>query len=581
MDTKSILAFVLIGVIIIMMPYYYKMTTPESARKPMETPVLQESQRTSENPVEASVDARGDEEKARLQRELEALKAKLAGESVEIDSTVSSVDENGWQNDEVKIDDIFEVETPLYIAKFSSKGAALISFKLKNFSDRRGGMTEMILSRQDGSFYPNAYMNFNRMGLSTAELYFEGSSRRIYLEEGETADLSMTAILKNGGSFKMIYTFDGEDYVIKLLQTSTGISLDDDYYFGWDGGVNVTEPDTLQDLQYSKSYAMMGGELETLDAPGKGEKSMNPSGNVEWAAVRSKYFEIGIIPQGNTGGIDFVGRRLGNAKTSPKEYQVALKMQNPERRVNQEYTLFIGPMDSKRLRNLGVGLEDTMNWGWGFIKPFSIIVLRAFKLLHKVIPNYGWVIIIFSILIKVILWPLTHKSYVSMRKMSSLQPQLKELKEKHKGDPQKMQKATAALYKENKVNPLGGCLPTLLQMPLLFGLFIVFRSTIELRGEPFIFWITDLSLPDTIINLGFTVPMYGNQISVLPLLMGVSTYMQSKMTMTDPNQKMMLYFMPVFLVLMFNSFPSGLTLYYTLFNVLSVVQQKMVPVGKN
>jgi len=164
-----------------------------------------------------------------------------------------------------------------------------------------------------------------------------------------------------------------------------------------------------------------------------------------------------------------------------------------------------------------------------------------------------------------------------MRKMSSLQPLMKEIKEKYKGDPQKMQKATAALYKEHKVNPLGGCLPTLLQMPLLFGLFIVFRSTIELRGAPFMLWITDLSLPDTIINLGITIPMYGNQVSVLPLLMGVSTYYQSKMTMTDPNQKMMLYFMPVFLVLMFNSFPSGLTLYYTLFNVLSVVQQKMAP----
>jgi len=160
--------------------------------------------------------------------------------------------------------------------------------------------------------------------------------------------------------------------------------------------------------------------------------------------------------------------------------------------------------------------------------------------------------------------------------MSNLQPYLKEIKEKYKGDPQKMQKETAKLYKEHKVNPMGGCLPMILQMPLLYGLFIVFRSTIELRGAPFMFWIKDLSLPDTIVELGFTIPMYGNQISVLPLVMGVSTFFQSKQTMTDPNQKMMLYFMPIFLTLLFNNFPSGLTLYYTLFNLLSVVQQRMI-----
>ncbi|MBC8278135.1 MAG: membrane protein insertase YidC, partial [FCB group bacterium] len=216
------------------------------------------------------------------------------------------------------------------------------------------------------------------------------------------------------------------------------------------------------------------------------------------------------------------------------------------------------------------------NWGVSIIKPFSKFILWSFKLLHTIIPNYGVVIVVFSILIKIVLWPLTHKSYVSMKKMSNLQPYMKEIKEKYKGDPQKMQKETAKLYKEHNVNPMGGCLPMILQMPLLYGLFIVFRSTIELRGAPFMWWIKDLSLPDTIIELGFTIPMYGNQISVLPLVMGVSTFFQSKQTMTDPNQKMMLYFMPIFLTLLFNNFPSGLTLYYTLFNLLSVVQQRMI-----
>jgi len=134
------------------------------------------------------------------------------------------------------------------------------------------------------------------------------------------------------------------------------------------------------------------------------------------------------------------------------------------------------------------------------------------------------------------------------------------------------------MYKEEKVNPLGGCLPMLLQMPLLWGLFIVFRSTIELRGEGFIWWIKDLANPDTIATLPFSIPMYGDSVNILPLFMGATMLIQQKMTVTDPKQKAMVYFMPIFLTLLFNSFPSGLNLYYALFNLLSIIQQKyLVP----
>ena len=191
--------------------------------------------------------------------------------------------------------------------------------------------------------------------------------------------------------------------------------------------------------------------------------------------------------------------------------------------------------------------------------------------MHKVIPNYGVVLIIFSILIKIIVYPLTRKSYQSMRAMSSLQPKLKALKEKHAKDPQKLNKATMALYKEEGVNPMGGCLPMLIQMPLLFALFRVFRSTIELRGEPFMLWITDLSAPDTLFEIG------GFPINILPLLMGISMLLQQRMTPTTGQagqQKQMMYFMNIFFIFIFYKFPSGLNLYYTLFNVLTILQQK-------
>ena len=166
--------------------------------------------------------------------------------------------------------------------------------------------------------------------------------------------------------------------------------------------------------------------------------------------------------------------------------------------------------------------------------------------------------------------------------MQALTPELNKLKEKYKNNQQKLQKAQMELYKKKGVNPFGSCLPMLLQMPLLFALFTVFRSTIELRGEPFIWWIKDLSAPDIIFYLPFKIPLYGNYVCALPLLMALSMYAQQKMM--QPNnaagpqanqQKMMQYFMMGLFFLIFNSFPSGLNLYYTLFNILTIAQQKL------
>lgn len=212
------------------------------------------------------------------------------------------------------------------------------------------------------------------------------------------------------------------------------------------------------------------------------------------------------------------------------------------------------------------------------IKPFSIGVLWSLRLVHRFVPNYGVVLLLFSIVVKLLVWPLTQKSYVSMKRMQLLQPKMKALQEKHKGNAQKLQQEMGALYKEHKVNPIGGCLPTVLQMPLLYALFIVFRTTIELRGAPFVLWIKDLSMPDVLFQLPFTIPFYGDHVCVLPLIMALSTFLQSKSTMTDPNQKAMLYMMPLMFIFLFNNFPSGLTLYYTLFNLLSWGQQKMMKV---
>ena len=245
-------------------------------------------------------------------------------------------------------------------------------------------------------------------------------------------------------------------------------------------------------------------------------------------------------------------------------------------------SLYLGPLEYERIKSLGINLELIMDFGWAIIRPISKSVLWVLKTMHTVIPNYGVILIIFSILVKLIVYPLTKRSYQSTQAMQSIQPEVNALREKHKNNPTKLNQATMELYKKKGVNPLGTCFPMLLQMPLLFALFTVFRSTIELRGEPFVFWIKDLSAPDVLFYLPFKIPLYGNYVCALPILMALSMYAQQKMMQpnnaTGPQadqQKMMQYFMMGFFFLLFNSFPSGLNLYYTLFNILTIAQQKL------
>ena len=371
--------------------------------------------------------------------------------------------------------------------------------------------------------------------------------------------------------------FYEDSYVVDVELDLTDVSnnIYRNAMFGWSGGLSSTEENLEDDLYYFNSYVYQGGELENLKV-GKGEsedKTFN--GTTDWAALRTKYFTVAIIPENNKAVDRVMLSGVGDEKT---ETYGASFVFDP---INKEgFRLYLGPLEYDRVTSLGVGLESIMDFGWSFIRPISKGVLYALKSMHGFIPNYGFVLIVFAFLIKLIVYPLTKKSYQSMSAMQAVAPEINELKEKYKSNPTKLNQATMELYKKKGVNPLGGCLPMLLQMPLLFALFQVFRTTIELRAEPFIWWITDLSSPDTVLLLPFKIPIYGSHVAILPVLMVVSMFVQQRMmsgAAQQPQQKTMQYFMTAFFFLMFNGFPSGLNLYYTLFNVLTIAQQKLIP----
>jgi YidC/Oxa1 family membrane protein insertase len=382
--------------------------------------------------------------------------------------------------------------------------------------------------------------------------------------ESKTLRFSTTIL---GETITKTFIFNPGTYQIEVSLDLSGLedALSQGLFtLSWLGGLPTTEVNKKDDLFYFRGYAYQGGELHDPKIKRNGgSNSQKIIGNTDWIATRSKYFISAIIPT-----IPAVGAEIGGLTVNDvPRYDLAL--QN-DVRSSKSFKLYLGPLEYNRIKALNINLDRSMNLGWKPIRPISLGVLALLKAMYKYIPNYGVVLIIFSILIKILVYPLTKKSHTSTAKMQQVQPQLAALKEKHKNNPQKLNKATMAFYKEQGVNPMGGCLPLLIQMPLLIALFTVFRTTIELRGAPFFLWIKDLSAPDTLFTIG-EFP-----INILPLLMAATMILQQKMTPSPAmgQQKAMPYIMNIMFLFIFYRFPSGLNLYYTLFNLLTVIQQK-------
>ena len=344
----------------------------------------------------------------------------------------------------------------------------------------------------------------------------------------------------------------------------------------WDGGINNTEQNLTDELTYSSGSISVNDNIETMTfSPGditeKFDEGLTRSGKINWASIRNKYFIAAFIPQdAERVVLDAYPNMLGD---NPVPVYTA-SLFSSQNILSTE--IFLGPLDIDYINNLNTTLDRIMNFGWFIIQPFSRGVLWLLKTLHSTGLNYGIILILFAFIVRIVTGPLTKRAFESSQKMQSVQPQLKKLQEKYKNDSKKLNQEMMKLYRDNSVNPVGGCLPMLLQMPLLFSLFLVFRSTIEFRGAPFFGWISNLSQPDTIFNLPFYIPIYGDQVAFLPLLLGISMFLTQKMSMAsmDSQQKPMMYMMSAFFFLIFNSFPSGLNLYYLFYNILNYLQQR-------
>ncbi len=479
-----------------------------------------------------------------------------------------------------------KVETDLYEAVFTNQGARLKSFILKRYRtsvDAKGTPLEMV-SRAPGLPYPlgiqfNGPAPFNDDGIlysvKGGNLKLAGDARGTIVFQGRTS---------SGATLTKEFTFTGSSYAISMQVSLKGVEgaaspglvlTAEEDLLGAAGGTASWMPlvwrkgeepaGSARGAPFEGTIALVGNKV-TRETIANIKKGTQLAGHVPWAGFDYTYFLFAVLPENGA------EQKIDIKQIGPTAVRMDLsESQEPKPGEKVNYTLFIGPKDLDVLKSMGKGLDGSINFGWfGFISVPLLYVLHFF---HRFTGSYGIDIILLTVLIKLLMAPLTHKSFVSMRQMQKLQPQMERLKEKFKDDREKLNKEIMELYRRNKVNPLGGCLPMLLQMPVFVGLYDALRTPIELRHAAFL-WIKDLSRPDW-VSMYITLGGSNVGIPVLTLLMGASMFLQQWTTPSagDPNQRRMMLMMPAIFTVMFINFPSGLTIYWLVNNILSIGQQ--------
>ncbi|MXX54985.1 MAG: membrane protein insertase YidC [Gemmatimonadetes bacterium] len=478
------------------------------------------------------------------------------------------------EQDQEAAERLVTVETPLYRMTFSSYGGVARSIQLLGYeSFTREGPVELVPEGQGilGGIWV-AGVGGDAFDLSRYA-HTVTPAEGVRIAEGDGPQTLTFRYDYPGGQFfsEIRYTFSPDSYIVVVegdLPAIERASL----FVDLGPGLEINE---LREADDRRMMAFAGNHIDdgiTSRPLARVDEPESLDGPLRWAAVKSKYFVEVVLPGRQSGGTDFLaGIRAeeGPVVGGPLRIRVGTPVSEAG---GYAYRAYLGPIERERLIAIGDDLEEVNPYGWRvfrpIVRPFVGIVLWLVRFLHEsLFLSYGWVLIVIGIGIRVVMWPLNRKMMLSQVKTMAVQPLAEEIKRKYGKDPQRMQQETLKLYKEHGVNPLAGCLPMMIPMPVLIALFFVFQNTIEMRGVPFM-WLPDLSAPD---------PFY-----ILPVFMGASLYLTQLITMRisgsagNPQMKMMLYMMPILLTVLFWRFPSGLNLYYATMNLASVPQQILI-----
>ena len=508
-------------------------------------------------------------------------------------------------------------ETPLYSVFISEEGG-ISRYQLRQYTQRKAAITN---TKQDLNIVMQMFKNGKldkesfdyktkklRYNLSRLEnskgeegvdlISFSELSRGLLLPHLELEDKDNKKIWQEQGRYEIEEKGDYDEKIFRLTQTiPSGLKITKTYSFKPSSyladlkvelhnlgnqpqgegallltiGPEVTIPEEMRVYTFQGPTLLINNELKQEKFKKGQAVERSERGQVKWAALQDKYFAKVLIPQDHVEEAWVKNNRFEEALIGLKQRVPPLA---PGQKEEFSFQLYLGPKKLEPLQEIGKELPRLVDYGL-FGNLFRIIYVLKF--FHRITHNYGVAIILLTILMNIVLFPLSRKSFKSMKEMRLLQPEMEKIRKQYRDDPQAMNKEVMELYRRHRVNPMGGCLPMLFQMPIFIGLFMTLRSAIELRGAHFFWWIKDLSLPDTLYELSFSLPLVGSSINILPLIMGGATYLQQRFSSAGQvgGGKMML-FMPVFLIFIFYNFPSGLVLYFLCNNILSIIQQSWI-----
>jgi YidC/Oxa1 family membrane protein insertase len=561
MDKNTILAIVIIFVLILLFQLLYLKPRMEQRQN-----VAEQEQKVEEEYAEQPAEEEAEAEEA---QGAETLGFLIPAEDAE--------------------KEVVSVDTDIYSVSISSEGASVVSFQLKEYLDKGGAPIELV--QFSGNDIRPFEVHFDRLGNLSGK-----DSTLYYVEKLSDTEYRFYRDFEdregNPFRFSKIYHFQDGEYMFDL--TLRVDSLEDaDLYINQDnisytlawgpvlGPTSVIRNRyniTTQGYHESKRFrkVMRGAGGCTLK---RGESRYEEISRVlDWLGIANRYFFVGIIPDQKNYIYAFDQRQQG-------KYFIGISHPYFRGKEFEDiFRVYAGPKDRKLLKKYGNDFESVK--GSRILKPIVVFLEIMIKAFYKLVHNYGVSIILMTIVIKIILYPLTRKSFQSMRRMSSLQPKITEIREKYKSNQQQMNKEIQGLYKKEKVSPMGGCLPMILQLPIFYALYSLLSGMIELRQESFL-WIKDLSLPDTVATVRAMMPLLGyriegqgfTDINILPFIMTGTTLLQSKLTsggQTGQQGKMMTYLFPLMFFFIFWNMPSGLVLYWTIQNILTIGQQYLI-----
>lgn len=456
----------------------------------------------------------------------------------------------------------------------TSKGGFIQEAELKQHTNH---LNEQVFVVKDGNTDFNLRIEANGALINTRDLDFLPT-----LDGNQLTMRSQVA----GGTLDYIYTLskereDSQAYRFQFGIRSSGLNVqpETDLYWGLDGFRHALSAD-YENRYTQLTYQYEGDKVQALSAMGEDD---DKDKEVSWISYRQHFFSMILIPTAQFESIDVESSSLMNPDSSDdsvflKRFETSTAIVSVNGALNTSFDWFIGPTDYEILKTYDENLSDSISFGWGIIGWMNrFLFFPLFGLLSGFLP-YGIAIIVMTIIVRLALSPVTYKSYLSQAKMKVLRPEINAINDKYGNDRAKKQQETMKLYSKAGANPMAGCVPSLLQLPVFLGLFYFFPVAFSLRGKSFL-WAEDLSSYDAIFDLPFSIPFYGDHVSLFPLLASIAIFVYSKMTMGQqmqptqpgmPNMKFMIYLMPIMMLFFFNNYASGLSLYYLISNLITI-----------